>query len=134
MAEIRVARQLEFTGPLPPPSVLAGYEAALPGLADRIVKMAEATLAQSHSNQTEQLRLVRTNLEIRHAQQSKISSRGFILAMSCVVVGAFAIWMGAPLGGLALIFSAIAALLGAFMYGRKAELDLYGPAPKEPEA
>ena len=31
----------EFSGPMPPPSILRGYEDILPGSADRILKMAE---------------------------------------------------------------------------------------------
>jgi len=30
-----------FSGPLPPPSLLSGYESSCPGAADRIIKMAE---------------------------------------------------------------------------------------------
>lgn len=31
----------EFSGPMPPPSILSGYEKILPGAADRILSMAE---------------------------------------------------------------------------------------------
>lgn len=31
----------EFSGPIPPPSIIKGYEEALPGAADRIITMAE---------------------------------------------------------------------------------------------
>lgn len=37
-----------FSGPLPPPSVLEGYEKTLPGAADRIITMAETQLAHRH--------------------------------------------------------------------------------------
>lgn len=38
-----------MTGPLPPPSILAGYEQVLPGAAERIVSMAEKEQAHRHS-------------------------------------------------------------------------------------
>ena len=41
MASLAMVRT-EFSGPLPHPSLLAGYEQVLPGLADRIVRMAES--------------------------------------------------------------------------------------------
>ena len=31
----------EFSGPIPPPSIIEGYERVLPGSADRIISMAE---------------------------------------------------------------------------------------------
>ena len=37
----RVERRLEYSGPLPHPEILSGYEKVLPGSADRILKMAE---------------------------------------------------------------------------------------------
>ena len=33
--------QSEFSGPLPPPNIIKGYEDILPGAADRILSMAE---------------------------------------------------------------------------------------------
>ena len=33
--------QGEFSGPIPPPSIIEGYERVLPGSADRIITMAE---------------------------------------------------------------------------------------------
>lgn len=33
--------QSEYSGPIPPPNIIKGYEQVLPGSADRILKMAE---------------------------------------------------------------------------------------------
>ena len=33
--------QSEFRGPIPPPEIISGYEAIIPGAADRILAMAE---------------------------------------------------------------------------------------------
>lgn len=38
-------RSQSYQGPLPPPQMMAGYEEVLPGLADRIMAMAEETSA-----------------------------------------------------------------------------------------
>lgn len=35
------AIQSEFSGPIPPPNIIKGYEEILPGAADRIIRMAE---------------------------------------------------------------------------------------------
>jgi uncharacterized membrane protein len=37
-----------FEGPIPPPEILEGYERVLPGLADRIMTMAETQSAHRH--------------------------------------------------------------------------------------
>lgn len=52
-----------FTGPIPPPQVLAGYEQVLPGAANRIITMAER---QSDHRQDLERRVVSAN--IRHAE------------------------------------------------------------------
>jgi len=51
LAEVRAT----FIGPIPPPDILRGYDKVLPGLADRIVGMAEAE--GSHRRDQERLAL-----------------------------------------------------------------------------
>ena len=41
--------QSEFRGPIPPPSIIKGYEEVLPGSADRIIKMAEKQMSHRHN-------------------------------------------------------------------------------------
>lgn len=43
-----VVRREEFSGPIPHPSILEGYEKILPGSADRILRMAEAQVSHRH--------------------------------------------------------------------------------------
>ena len=47
----------EFSGPIPPPSIIKGYEEVLPGSADRILTMAEK---QSNHRQEMEKRIIRT--------------------------------------------------------------------------
>lgn len=42
-----------FSGPIPPPQTMAGYETALPGSADRILKMAEEQSAHRQEMEKE---------------------------------------------------------------------------------
>lgn len=39
----------EFSGPIPPPNIIAGYEEVVPGAADRIIQMAEKQAAHRQS-------------------------------------------------------------------------------------
>ena len=47
-----------FSGPLPPPQVLASYDQILPGCAERIIKMAEEQGLHRRAIETEQQRTV----------------------------------------------------------------------------
>lgn len=47
----------EFSGPMPPPSILSGYEKILPGAADRILSMAEK---QSAHRQKMEEKMIKT--------------------------------------------------------------------------
>ena len=68
----------EFSGPIPPPSIIKGYEEILPGSADRIISMAE--------NQTQH----RQSMEkIMIESESRDSLLGilfaFILGVGCII-------------------------------------------------
>lgn len=45
----------KFSGPIPPPSIIAGYEDVVPGAADRIIRMAEQQ--SSHRQQLEMMEM-----------------------------------------------------------------------------
>lgn len=72
--EFRV-QAVRLEGPLPPAEMLADYEQVMPGLADRIVKMAE--LEQAHRHQLE-----RNEFEHPYA----VARRGQILGLAAVVL------------------------------------------------
>lgn len=70
--------QSEFSGPIPPPNMIKGYEAILPGAADRIMTMAEK---QSSHRQEMERKIVST--------ESRDSLLGilfaFTLGIGCIV-------------------------------------------------
>lgn len=47
-----ISRRSIYSGPLPPPGDLSKYEEALPGAADRIIKMAETEQSVRHKLDT----------------------------------------------------------------------------------
>lgn len=116
---ISILARSEFSGPLPPPAMLARYNEALPDGADRIVKMAEQ--------------------QSMHRQ--RIESRGqifgFTLAMTAIVGGIVLISVGRSTEGLVPLVSAIAGLTAIFIYGetraRKArQLEIEPPDDEPP--
>lgn len=66
-----------FSGPIPPPNIIEGYENVLPGAADRIIKMAEQQ--SSHRQQMEQ---VKVHAESRDSFLGVIFA--FILGIGCL--------------------------------------------------
>lgn len=69
--------QSEFSGPIPPPNMIKGYEAILPGAADRIITMAEK---QSSHRQEMERKIIST--------ESRDSLLGiffaFMLGIGCI--------------------------------------------------
>lgn len=50
-----VIQEIEFSGPMPPPNILSGYEKILPGAADSILTMTET---QSRHRQQMEKRMI----------------------------------------------------------------------------
>lgn len=103
----------EYTnGPLPPPSMLKGYEEVLPGAADRIFTLMEQQSAHRQ-------KLERTALD----RGSRSRDRGQILAFvlcALVIVGGFvAIYLGQSLAGMAAIIIAVGGVAATFLATRQ---------------
>jgi uncharacterized membrane protein len=85
-----------FTGPIPPPEVLGGYEAVLPGTANRIVSMAER---QSEHRQDLERRVVGAN--IRHEELGPwIGAAVVVILIAAAVIVTIAgyPWTGGVIG------------------------------------
>src|SRR3989344_3489230 len=109
--ELRIERNYH-SGPLPAPETLQKYNQILPGLADRIVKMAE--------NQS----IHRQKLESRVVWFDGFRSTlglffGFAIAIGGIVAGAYLIANGHSAEGLASILVPSGAIVGAFVYQQK---------------
>ena len=68
----------EFSGPIPPPNIIAGYENVVPGAADRIIKMAE-----QQSSHRQSMELLETKAEIRDSLLGIIFAFG--LGIGCLI-------------------------------------------------
>lgn len=96
---VQLLAQRSFSGPLPPPEMLVRYNDALPDGADRIVKMAEDQSAH------------------RRTMESRGQIFGFTLALVAIVGGIVLIADGKSAEGLVPLVSALAVLVGLFIYG-----------------
>ncbi len=102
--------ELTFSGPLPPPSVLASYEELLPGAADRIITLAEKQL--EHRMYLEKSVVDGGN---RHATEGVIAA----VTIEAMFIGAACYLAHLGLGGDAIKVMGASAvgLLGAFGFG-----------------
>jgi uncharacterized membrane protein len=100
-----------FSGPLPPPEALEKYNQILPGTAERIIAMAES---QHTHRQGLESHVVHSNV----AAQRLGTILGFIVAMTVVVGGMYLVHEGKNAAGLASILTALASLVGVFLYSK----------------
>lgn len=118
-----------FSGPLPPPEILARYNAAFPEAAERIVKMAER---QSEHRQNLEKLVVDSNSRA----QARGQYLGFIIVMVAIVGGFALIWNGKDTIGISSVIASLIGLVTVFVIGRskqKRELSTkagaFGPKP-----
>ncbi|MBI5524271.1 MAG: DUF2335 domain-containing protein [Desulfarculus sp.] len=106
------ARAALHVGPLPPAEELSKYEQVLPGVADRIVAMAEKEQAHRHGMQD-----VRTKAAIRDSGRGVVFA--FILCLAAIAGGSITAIVSAPLAGGAIALGGLASLAGTFIYGTR---------------
>lgn len=108
-----------YSGPLPPSSELANYEKIKPGLADRIVHMAENEQSHRHALEAQELGMTQRqiNAAVRESFLGQIFA--FLIAIFTVAAGAFTAIQGAPIPGSILGTAGLAAIVYAFIQGRK---------------
>lgn len=96
------AHFVEYSGPLPPPGAMQGYEDVLQGSADRILTMAE--LRQRQLARYELLGLI----------------LAFLVAMALIALSAYALALGSVAASIGVILAGIASTAGTFIYGNRA--------------
>lgn len=117
-ADQAIARVLEasyeYSGSIPHPTIVAGYEQLQPGSTDRILTMAEKTLDHE------------MRMEAKLVEEStKRAARAQLIATSIVflvvIVGAALLFEGKSAEGFAVIVGAPAVLVAYFLFGRPQE-------------
>jgi uncharacterized membrane protein len=113
----------EFSGPIPPPVLLAGYDKVLPGLADRIVKMAEY---QQQSHLSMQAKNLESDISDRKAARSEARLGqifGLLIGIVALGTAAYMATHGAQIPGGVIGSTGIGGLVYAFIKGRQHELE-----------
>lgn len=106
----------EFSGSIPPPNIIKGYEEVLPGSADRILAMAEK---QSNHRQEMEKRIIKT--------ESRDSLLGilfaFMLGFGCIVAAVVMVILvpksAGVISGAVLGVTGIASIIATFIKGTR---------------
>lgn len=121
--QIISAKAESFEGPLPHPDILARYESILPGIADRIVRMAEAEQKARHSaiDQDAKHKSILVDTAAKESAgaleaQKKGQNIGLAISLICVLCAIVCALMDKPtIVTCAFLAVPTASLIGAFM-------------------
>ncbi len=100
-----------FSGPVPPPSLLARYNEVVHDGAERILAMAER---QSKHRELLEAQVVAGNVE----SQRRGSLYAFIIALAAILGGIFLIYAGKSASGLATVITSLVGLVSIFAYSQ----------------
>ena len=115
------------SGPLPDPEVLSQYDKALPGTAEKIVKVFEDQVKHRMQIETEQMELKRRQMTVIEGyakDDSRNSLLGIMIAgllgIASIGLGAYAVHNGNATAGAVTSSVGIGSIVGAFIYGTRA--------------
>jgi len=116
---VHVQQSVEFSGPLPPPSILAKYEQINPGFANRIVSLAESEA--EHRRDLEE-KMVAADIEtLKQSVNERRLGQIFAFAIGTIriISGTYAAIHGAQIAGSFIGTGGVIGLVSVFIYGRK---------------
>jgi uncharacterized membrane protein len=123
IGDLVLETSLSFSGPLPPPEILARYDDALPGCVDRILRMTEEQ--GKHDRSMQQRALQYTYYERVIGQLF-----GLIIGLVAIGCGTYAIVNGAQIAGTIIAGVGLAGLVSVFVVGRKTQDEQPEDEPK----
>ncbi len=104
--------QSSFSGPLPPPAALNGYEATLPGSADRILTMAE-------QNAKSRIDLNNRIVEADISRSNKGQILGFILSVIFIGAAILCSYLKQPFPASILGVGGFSSIISIFVLGKQ---------------
>lgn len=107
-----VAITTQYSGPLPPPEILAQFEQIIPGAAERILRMAEEQSAHRRS-----LEAIVIKSDISRSKAGQLL--GFIIAITGLLIAGLVSVFGNTVAGSIIGVSTLTSIVGVFMYGYK---------------
>lgn len=110
--------EARFSGPIPPPSMLAQYDDIAPGLALRLVGHAEAEAQHRRSleNRMVEARIAESKANFAEARRGQVFA--LVITMSALMAGSYVAVSGAPWAGGILGVAGIGGIVTTFILGR----------------
>ena len=106
--------QVSYSGPIPPPELLAGYDAIDPGRAGKILQLAED---QSRHRMGIEWRVINSDIFRSWAGMAC----GMIFGLSILAAGTWLVYLGHDTAGATIITGTLVTGAGVFVYGRKSQ-------------
>ena len=107
-----------FAGPIPPPEILLSYEQVQPGLAERIVAMAEKEQSHRHDIDNKTIQIQADELEGRRQLKRTGQNYGLSIALTCIVLGSILVAIGFPVAGTTISTGVVISLVSVFVIGK----------------
>lgn len=105
---IQASKSVSFSGPIPHPDILKGYNEIVPGAAERILIMAEEQ--QKHRFSIEN-KIVSSSIKMR----SRGSVLAFVILLLVIMSGIYLIIIGKPISGFVTLITALVPVLTTFL-------------------
>lgn len=112
--QITQFQQASFSGPMPPPAVLEGYDRIVPGAAERILAMAESDAR--HQQAIEFAALHAAEGEVKRGQWF-----AFAIGITALIAAMLALYMGSPAVAGVIGGTTVVGLVSVFVVGRFAK-------------
>jgi uncharacterized membrane protein len=117
-SEQKTLTQVAFTGPLPHPASLKEYDNVLPGLAERIVTMAEAEARHRHDMDKETARQNELIINKEFSERRTGQIFGLCIGTLCLAACIVAIVLGAEKAAMVIGGATVVGLVTVFVVGR----------------
>jgi uncharacterized membrane protein len=114
--QIHLVQSSMYSGPIPPPEVLAKYNEIVQGAAERILKMAE-------NQQNHRIELEKHVIKSQQRQSSIGQLFAIIIGIVGLFAGTYAVLQGHDIAGAALGGATLVSLVTAFLKGRSSQKD-----------
>ena len=127
-------KQTRHVGPLPAPDTLAGYEKTLPGLANRIMAMAESRNTHQEKHEANMLTAAKEKMRWDGVSEMAGVVAAFVLSTLLIVGSSSLVLKGHPVAGTIFGGGTITTLATVFIIGRRTGSAKARQADSEPAA
>jgi uncharacterized membrane protein len=128
-----IAVGVQFAGPLPPPGILQGYEAACTGAAHRIIELAESQSAHRRRLEEKELDAQVEGMRLQFYEARRGQVFAFCVSTLFLLCGAAVVIYGHPWPGSLFGTMGISGIVSTFIRGRSGKPEPQRQPPTTPQ-